>query len=73
MLARLSAEDTILQRLSPDLENMARARGPLIQPQDATVRQRHLPRHGPRAAADHAHLGDGAVGGPSRQALLLPA
>jgi hypothetical protein len=27
------------------------------------VRQGHLPRHGPLAAADQAHIGDGVVGG----------
>jgi hypothetical protein len=64
MLARLSAEDTILQRLSPDLEDMAPALGQLIQEQDTVVRQRHLPRHGQLAAADQTHLGDGVVGGP---------
>jgi len=30
------------------------------------MRQRDLPRHGPLAAADHAHSGDGVVRSPER-------
>jgi hypothetical protein len=54
--------DTLLERLAQDLEDMARARGQLIQAQEAVVRQRDLPRQEPLAAADHAYLGDGVVG-----------
>jgi hypothetical protein len=47
----------ILERLAQDLEDLARARGLLIQQHEAVVRQRHLPRHGPRVAADQANIG----------------
>jgi hypothetical protein len=42
-LARLYSEDTLHQRLSQDLENMARALWQLMQEQDAMVRQGRLP------------------------------
>jgi hypothetical protein len=44
-----------LERLAQTLEDLARAREPLIHRQDAVVRQRHLPRQGPLAPAAHAH------------------
>jgi len=62
MLARLYSEDTLHQRLSQDLEDMAPELRQLMQEQDAMVRQGQLPRQGPLAAADHAHIGDGVVG-----------
>jgi hypothetical protein len=58
--------DTLLERLPQDFEDMALARGQLIQPQEAMVRQGHLPRHRGLAAANHAHLGDGVVGSQER-------
>jgi hypothetical protein len=60
---RLYSKNTLLGRLAQDLEDLARARGPLIQEQDAVVRQGHLPRRGELAAADQADIGDGVVGG----------
>ena len=58
--------DTLLEGLAPDLEAMARACGPLIHEQDAMVRQGHLPRQGPLAAADQAHIRDRVVRGAER-------
>ena len=40
--ARSCLQTSLLERLSHDLEAMARARGPLIQEQDAVVGPRHL-------------------------------
>jgi hypothetical protein len=56
--------DPHLERLSPDLEDLAPGLRQFIQEQEAVVRQGHLPRQGPLAAADHANSGDGVVGGP---------
>ena len=53
--------DTILERLSQDLEDMAHAHGLLNQQQDALVRQGHLLQHRHLAAADHADVGDGVT------------
>jgi hypothetical protein len=55
-LARESVYDAVRQRLSQDLEALVYARGPFIRAQEAVVRQRP-PRHGPRAAVDHGHIG----------------
>jgi hypothetical protein len=55
--------DPHLERLSPDLEDLAPGLRQFIQEQEAVVRQGHLPRQGPLAAADHADSGDGVVGG----------
>jgi len=66
MRARWFLCDTNLEGLSQDLEDMARARGPLIQAQRAMVRQGHRPRQGPLAAADQADSGDRVVGSPER-------
>jgi hypothetical protein len=57
-LVGLYSSNTRLEQLAQDLEDMVRALRQLIQPQDAVVREGHLPRHGPLAAADHAHSGD---------------
>jgi hypothetical protein len=38
--------DTLLQRLSQDLQDMRRARGPLVQQENAMVRQGPLPGRG---------------------------
>jgi hypothetical protein len=54
------------ERLAQDIEDMALELRQLIQEQDAMVRQRDLPRHGPLAATDQAHIGDGVVGSPER-------
>jgi hypothetical protein len=59
--SRIMSLNTILQRLSQDLEDLARARGPLIQHQDAMVCQGHLLRRRPLAAADHADIGGGVM------------
>jgi hypothetical protein len=42
--AKLYVEDTILERLAQDLQDMAAARRPCIQQQNAAVRQRHVAR-----------------------------
>jgi hypothetical protein len=44
---RLYVYDTLLERFSPDLEHMALELGPLIQQQEALVRQGHRTWHGP--------------------------
>jgi hypothetical protein len=41
---RLSVENTILQGLAQDVQDMASALRPLIQKEDAVVRQGHLTR-----------------------------
>ncbi len=51
--AKLYVYETLLERLSQDFEDMALELGPLIQEQDAVMRQGHLPRQGPLAVADH--------------------
>jgi hypothetical protein len=66
MCARWSLSETNLERLAPDFEDLALARGPLIQPQEAMMRQRHLSRRWQLAATDQAHIGDGMVGGAER-------
>jgi hypothetical protein len=63
---RVYACHPILERLAADFPDLARACGPLIQPQEAMVHQEPLPRHGHLAAANHTHLGDGVVGGLER-------
>jgi hypothetical protein len=64
MYGTLYSCDTLLERLSQDLEDMALELGQLIQQREAMVGPRHLPRHGQRAAADHAHIGARMVRGP---------
>jgi hypothetical protein len=59
----LYSYDTRLERLAQDFEDIALALGPLIQPQEAMMRQGHLPRRGELAATDQADIGDGVVGG----------
>jgi hypothetical protein len=59
--ARLSVEDTLLERLAQDLEDMAAARGPFIQ--HAVVGQRHFARQRPVAPTDQPDIGDGVMGG----------
>ena len=49
--------DAGLQRRAQDLQDVAAARRPLVQEAHAVVRQGHLPRQGPLAAADQTHLG----------------
>jgi hypothetical protein len=66
MSTRLYSGNTLLERLSPDLEAMARARRPLIHQPEAMVREQHLPRQGYLDTADHVHRGDGGVGGLER-------
>ncbi len=50
------------EQLTQDLEDMAPALGPFIQPEHAGVRPRHLARHGKMPAADQPHIGHGLVG-----------
>jgi hypothetical protein len=66
MCAYWLVEETVLERLAQDLEDLALALGPLIQPQEAMRRQGHLPRRGQLAAAAQARIGDGVVGGAER-------
>jgi hypothetical protein len=66
MCAQWLVEETIAERLAQDLEDVARARGPFIQPQEAVVRQGHLPRYQQLAIAHHAHIGNDVIGGPAR-------
>jgi hypothetical protein len=63
MPERLYLCDPLLERLSPDFEDMACARGPRIQRPEAMMGQRHIPRHRQLAAADHADRGDGVMRG----------
>jgi hypothetical protein len=55
---RLSVEDTRLDRLAQDLQDMAAALRPCIQAGYAVGRPRHLARHGDVPAADQPHLRD---------------
>jgi hypothetical protein len=64
--ARVYAYDTLLQGLAPDLQDMPRACGRLVEAQEAMVRPRSLPRHLRLAAADQPHLGNGVIGGATR-------
>ena len=45
MLARSCSEDTLLERLARDLQDMAAALRPFIQEEHAIVGQRHVARH----------------------------
>ncbi len=63
---RLSVSNTLLDQLAPPLEHMPRALGECIEADDPVVGPRHLARHRHLAAPDHAHLGDGLVGGATR-------
>jgi hypothetical protein len=49
--AQCLVEETLLERLSQDLEDMVLELEPLIHKQDTVVRQRHRPRQEPLAAA----------------------
>jgi hypothetical protein len=61
---RLYFCNALLERLSQHFEHVALARGQLIQEQNAVMRQRDLPRHGPLAAADQPHIPHGLVYSP---------
>ena len=63
MCAQSLVEETLLERLAPDLADMAFGLGPLILQQEAVMGQGHLPWPRQLAAADHADSGDGVVGG----------
>jgi hypothetical protein len=63
---RLSLENTLLERLAQDLEDMAAALGPCIQAAHAVVGQRRLARPRPVAPADQPSVRDGVVGGSAR-------
>ena len=60
---RLSVENTLLQRLTPDLEPMAPALRQPVPKAHAVVRQRPLARHGHVPAGDQADIRDGLVRG----------
>ena len=60
--ARLSVEDTLLERLAQDLEDMAAELGPFIQEAHAMVGQRLLARHRHVAPANQPRIRDGVVG-----------
>jgi hypothetical protein len=51
----LYVENTLLERLAQDLEDMAAELAESIQEEHAMVRQRHLPRHQYRPATDQPH------------------
>jgi hypothetical protein len=51
-LARLYAEDTLLQQLARDLQHMTPELGKFIQTEYAVVRQRYVPRHRQLAPGD---------------------
>jgi hypothetical protein len=63
---RLSVENTLLERLAQDLENMAAELGQFIQEEHAVVGQRHLAGHRHLTPADQPHVRDGAAGGAER-------
>ena len=63
MLARSCSEDTLLERLAQDLQDMAAELGPFIQEEHAVVGQRHVARHRHVAPADQPRIRDGMVGG----------
>jgi hypothetical protein len=59
---RLSVENTILDRLPQDLQDMAAELGQFIEEEHAMVRQRHLTWHRHVAPADQPRIRDGVVG-----------
>jgi hypothetical protein len=63
---KLYVYETLLQRLAPDLQDMAAALGPFIQEAHAMVGQRPLARHRHVAAADQSCIREGLVGGAIR-------
>jgi hypothetical protein len=63
---RLYLQDTILERLPQDLQDMAAARGPCIQEAHAVVGPRHLARPRHVATADQPRIGEGVMGGATR-------
>jgi hypothetical protein len=54
--ARLYSCETILERLPQDLQDMAPELRQFIQKEHVMVRQRHVPRHRHRPAADQADI-----------------
>jgi hypothetical protein len=65
-LWRLSVEDTLLQGLAQDFENMAAELGPFIQEEHAIMGQRHVARHRHGAPTNQPHIRDGVVGRTTR-------
>jgi hypothetical protein len=63
---RLYPENTILERLAQDFQDVAFELGQFTQKEPAVVRQRHLPGRGDLPAADQAHVRDGVVRGAER-------
>jgi hypothetical protein len=63
---RLSVYDTLLQRLTQHLPDMASAHRPCIPQAPPVVRPRHLSRLGEVLTADQPHSGDGVRGGATR-------
>jgi hypothetical protein len=67
---RLYVYDTLLERLPPDLQDMAAAGRQLIQQPHAIMGQRHVARHWHLAPIDQAHLQDGVVGARKGPVLI---
>jgi hypothetical protein len=63
---RLYSDDTLLERLPQDLQDMAAALGPCIQAAHAVVGQRHLARQRHVAPADQPYIGDDVMRGAAR-------
>ena len=63
MLARSCSEDTLLERLAQDLQDMAVELWQFIQEEHPLMGQRHVARHRHMASADQPHFRDGMVGG----------
>jgi hypothetical protein len=58
--------DTILERLAPDLQDIAAARRPCTQAAHPVVGERHRARPRHVAPTDPPHIGDGVRGGATR-------
>ena len=61
--AKLYVDETILERLAQDLQDMAAELGPCIQEEHAIVGQGHFARHRHVAPADQPDIRDGVMGG----------
>jgi hypothetical protein len=66
MPAKLYSCDTLLERLSQDLQDVAAARRPCIQEEHPVVREGHLARPRHVAPADPPRIRDGLVGRATR-------
>jgi hypothetical protein len=63
---RLSVENTLLERLPQDLQDMAAALGPFIEEEHTMMGQRGLPWHRHVAPTEQPHIRDGEMGGATR-------